>query len=132
MSGKIRDTGPTKRRVDPNVIAKALGAEDTKVDIDVRRGPISLFSLRQFLVDRLRSADSQCKLEGTGEKCNEILFSNEDWEKLEKIAKYYREKEGINISCNQIVSALIQAVKFPDDKKKAEHPWITLKARTKG
>jgi len=45
----------TKRLINPKAIAKALGAEATKAEIDTKRGPISLFSLQQFLVDRLRS-----------------------------------------------------------------------------
>jgi hypothetical protein len=46
MAKTIKDKGPTGRLVNPKVIENALGAEETKVQIDVRRGPISLFPLR--------------------------------------------------------------------------------------
>jgi len=109
MVRTIKDRGPTKRRVNSNTIARALGAEETKVEITTRRGPISLFSLRQFLVDRLRSTGGRPRLEGTGGKRNKIPLFTEDWEKLEELAKYYRETEGINVSSGQIASALIHA-----------------------
>src|SRR5271169_3298914 len=109
MAKTIKDKGPTKRLVNPKAIAKALGAEETKVQIDARRGPISLFSLRQFLVDRLRSTGGRPKLEGTGQKRNKIPLFSEDWEKLDDLARYYRETEGINVSSGQIASALIHA-----------------------
>lgn len=48
MAKTIKDRGPTKRMVNPNAIAEALGAEETKVRIDSKRGPISLFSLRRL------------------------------------------------------------------------------------
>jgi len=109
MAKTIKDKSPTKRLVDLKAIAKALGAEETKVEIETRRGPISLFSLRQFLVDRLRSSGGRPKLEGTTQKRNKIPLFSEDWKKLEVIAKYYREKEGINVSSGQIASVLIHA-----------------------
>jgi len=109
MTRTVKDRGPTKRRVNPNTIARALGAEETKVEIATRQGPLSLLSLRQFLVNRLRSTGGRPRLEGTREKRNKIPLFSEDWEKLEELAKYYRETEGINVSSGQIASALIHA-----------------------
>lgn len=110
MVKKIRDVGPTQRLVDPKVVTKALGAEDVAIEVDTRQGPISLFSLRQFLVSRLRSTGGRPALVGTGEKKrNKIPFFDEDWAKLEALAKYCKQKEGINVSPGQIASALIHA-----------------------
>lgn len=109
MAKLIKDKGPTKRLINPKAIAKALGAEETKFEIGTRRGPISLFSLRQFLMDRLRSTGGRPGLEGTRKKRNKIPLFNEDWEKLEELAKYYRETEGLSVSSGQIASALIHA-----------------------
>lgn len=109
MAKTIKDKGPTKRLVNPDAIAKALGAEETGVQIDARRGPISLFPLRQFLVDRLCSTGGRPKLEGTGQKRNKIPLFSEDWEKLEDLARYFKETEGITVSSGQIASALIHA-----------------------
>ena len=55
MAKTIKDKGPTKRLVDPKTIARALCAEEEQVALVTKSGPISLFSLRQFIVDRLHS-----------------------------------------------------------------------------
>jgi hypothetical protein len=60
-------------------------------------------------VNRLRSTGGRPRLEGTSEKRNKIPLFSEDWEKLEELAKYYRETEGINVSSGQIASALIHS-----------------------
>lgn len=109
MTRTIKDKGTTKRLVKPKAIAKALSAEDVKVRVDTRRGPISLFYLRQFLVQHLRSTGGRPRLEGTGKKRNKVPLFTEDRGKLEELAKYYRETEGINVSSGQIASALIHA-----------------------
>jgi len=107
MAKIIKNTGPTQRQINTKVITKALGAEKVGIKIDTRQGPISLFSLRQFLIDRLRSSGGRPALVGTTKRRNKIPLFPEDWVKLEKIAKYYKEKEGINVSPGQIASALI-------------------------
>lgn len=109
MTRTIKDKGTTKRLVKPKAIAKALSAEDVKVRVDTRRGPISLFYLRQFLVQNLRSTGGRPRLEGTGKKRNKVPIFTDDWEKLKELAEYYRETEGINVSSGQIASALIHA-----------------------
>ena len=55
MTKTIKNISLTQRQINPKVIANALGAEEAGVKIDTRQGPISLFSLRQFLVNRLHS-----------------------------------------------------------------------------
>ena len=107
MAKIIKNTGPTQRQIDTKVVAKVLDAEKVGIKIDTRQGPISLFSLRQFLIDRLRSRGGRPALVGTTKRRNKIPLFPEDWVKLEKIAKYYKEKEGINVSPGQIASALI-------------------------
>jgi len=105
----IKNVGKTQRRVDTKVVAKALSAEKAGIKIDIRQGPISLLSLRQFLVGRLRSNGGRPGLVGTTGKRNKIPLFDEDWLKLKMIAKYYKEKEGINVSPGQIASALVHA-----------------------
>ena len=108
MVKKIKDVGPIQRRVSPKVIAKTLGAEEVEIKIDTRQSPISLFSLRQFLVDRLRSTGGRPALVGVAKKRrNKIPLFDEDWHKLEALARYCKEKEGIKVSPGQIASALI-------------------------
>ncbi|HKZ43237.1 MAG TPA: hypothetical protein VJ044_19930 [Candidatus Hodarchaeales archaeon] len=109
MAKKIKDTGKTQRRVNPKLVAKALGAEDAGVATDTRRGPISLFTLRQFLLGKLSSTGGRPRLQGTRKTRSKVSFFDEDWEKIEMLSKYYREEEGINVTSSQIASALIHA-----------------------
>ena len=44
---------------------------------------------------------------GTTKRRNKIPLFDKDWVKLEKIAKYYKEKQGVNVSPGPIASALI-------------------------
>lgn len=107
MAKVIKNTGPTQRQINPKVIAKTLGAERVGIKIDTRQGPLFLFSLRQFLVNRLRSSGGRPALVGSTKRRNKIPLFDEDWVKLEMIAKYYKEKEGINVSPGQIASVLV-------------------------
>lgn len=109
MTKAIKDIGITQRRVSPKLVAKDLGAGSIGVEIDTRRGPISLFTLRQFLLDRLESTGGRPKLRGTRKVRSKISFLDEDLEKLKIIAKYCREEEGIKVTSSQIASALIHA-----------------------
>lgn len=125
MKKIIKERGPTQRPINSKLVAKALSAEDTGIQIDTKRGPISLFSLRRFLVDRLYSTGGRPKLKGTGKVRNKISFFDEDWEKLKTIASYYKEKKGINVSSSQIASALIHA-----EISKIDTSKIKLKSRS--
>lgn len=109
MKRVVKDKGAAKRRLNLESVAEALGGEDTGVEIDTRRGPLSLFTLRQFLVDRLHSAGGRPRLRGTRKRRSKISFFEEDWRKLEKMRRYYREEKGINVTLSQIASALIHA-----------------------
>ena len=109
MTKKIKDTGKTQRRVNTEIIAKALGAEDTGVEIDTKKGPISLLTLRHFLLGKLSSTGGRPRLRGTRKTRSKISFFDEDWEKIELLSRYYREEEGINVTSSQIASALIHA-----------------------
>ena len=106
MKRIIKVKGATKRIIDPTFVAHVLGAEDTGVKLDTRRGPFSLFGLRQFLVDRLHSSGGRPKLRGTRRIRSKITFFNDDWKKLEEISRYYI-KEGLNVTSSQVASALI-------------------------
>jgi len=107
MRKKIKDTGKTQRVVSFDRVSKALGAEDMGVRIDTSRGPISLFSLRQVLVDQLRSTGGRPGLEGTGDTRNKIPTIKGDWKKLKEIARYYGKNEKRAISPGQIAAVVL-------------------------
>jgi hypothetical protein len=107
MARLIKDKSPTKRLISVKEVAKALSAEDTGIRIDTKRGPVSLFSLQQFLVERLHSTGGRPRLEGTSKVRDKIPLFEEDREKLKKLTKYCREEIGINVTFGQIASALL-------------------------
>jgi len=121
----IIDKGLKQKLIDPKLVAKALGAEDAGVKIDARQGPIALFTLRQFIMDRLLSTGGRPKMKGTNEKRDKISFFRGDREKLKAIGEYYKEAEGIKVSLSQIASALIHA-----DLSKIDIPKRKLKAHS--
>jgi hypothetical protein len=51
----IRNTGPTLPRLEPSVVADALGAEPASETLEGALSPILLFRLRQKLVKRSQS-----------------------------------------------------------------------------
>ncbi|MFH1665804.1 MAG: hypothetical protein ABIA77_06645 [Candidatus Omnitrophota bacterium] len=107
MRKKIKDTGKTQRVISSSRVSAALRAEDTGARIETNRGPISLFSLRQVLVDQLRSTGGRPSLESTGGTRNKIPTVDGDWEKLKEIARYYRKNEKKAISPGQIAAVVL-------------------------
>ena len=103
----IRDISSPQKEINPDGIAKSLGAEKTGISLDKKQGPVSLFFLRQFFIDRLQSTGGRPALVGSKRRRNKIPLFTKDWIKLKKIAKLYKEKQGINVSPGQIASALI-------------------------
>ena len=104
---KIKDS--TKRLVNPETLTKALRAENIGGEVDTTRGPISLFYLRQILVNKLRSSGGRPRLTGTQGKRSKISFFAGDLEELNRIAEYYRETEEIRVTSSQIAAAIIHA-----------------------
>ena len=107
MTKIIKNTGLKQRQIETSDVMKSLGAERIGIKIDTRQGAITLFSLRQILINRLRSKGGRPALVGTTKNRKKIPLFDKDWEKLVKIAKYFKEKEGINVSPGQIASTLI-------------------------
>ncbi len=103
----IKNTGKGQRRIDINDVTKALGGEKVGVKVDTKQGPVSLFSLRQFLMNRLRSSGGRPALAGTTKERKKLALFEEDWDKLKLIAEYYKKNEGINVSPAQIASILV-------------------------
>lgn len=109
MAKLIKDTSKTQKKISTEFIGKSLGAKKIEIKINTRESPISLFALRQFLVERLASSGGRPKLEGTAKKRNKIPLLEDDWNKLKSIAEYYKKKDGINISPGQIASAIVHS-----------------------
>jgi hypothetical protein len=107
MTTRIKNTGKTQRRVMPGKIAKALGAEEIDLHLNPKRGTISLFMLRQLIVNKLRSNGGRPSLIGAQKNRTKIPLIEEDWSKLKEMSKYFKVKEGMNVSPSQLASILI-------------------------
>ncbi len=130
MTRVFKDVGPTKRLVDADVLAKALGAEDTGIKLDTTRGPISLFALRQYLASVLHSTGGRPKLAGTESTRRKISYFEEDVEKLDKLAAYFGRR-GLAVSSSQIASVLIHAELLKIDTSKIAQEKTKEKSKQK-
>ncbi len=70
---------------------------------------VSLFTLRQFLIDRLISSGGRPTLKGAAKKRNKVPFLEDDWDKLKTMAEYYKRKDGITVSPGQVASAIVHS-----------------------
>ncbi len=100
----IRHAGSVARSVEPEVIAKALGAEIVPRD-RVRGGPIALHALRRELERRVRSTGGRPALEGA-RKIQKIPLNPEDWSRLEKLAGEF-SRQGISATAGQVASVIL-------------------------
>lgn len=120
----LKDITQPARKISPEFIKQKVSAKELKIEIDTKNNPISLLALRQFLLDRLISTGGRPRIAGTSQKRNKIPLQNEDWEKLESLSRYYKEKDGISVSPGQIASCLIHfhlsniKIQVPTETKK--------------
>lgn len=109
MAKIIKDISKTQKRISYRLIEKALRAKEIGIKIDTRKAPISLYEIRQFLIDRLISSGGRPKLDGASKNRNKIPLLEDDWDKLKSIAEYYKKKDGINVSPGQLASAIVHS-----------------------
>lgn len=122
LTKTIKNISQKQRKIKTSDVMKSLGAQSTGVKIDKSQGPITLFFLRQFIIDRLYSSGGRPALLGTTKRRKKIPLLDKDWEKLEKIAEDLKKKEGINVSPGQIASTLIHknVLEIENHKKKEQ------------
>ena len=107
MKKKIVNSGPVKRKIDPDFITQALGAENTGIKIDVKQGPIALLALTKILSKELKSTGGRPRLIGTERERKKVPFYKDDWAKLEELAHYIKEQIGYSVSAAQLASIMI-------------------------
>jgi hypothetical protein len=81
----IRDTSRSLRRIDPGQVQQALGAEEVPAGLAAALAPLTLFALRQELVNRLQSSGGRPALAGTTRRAK-IPLTDEEWVQLEELA----------------------------------------------
>lgn len=104
-AGAIRHAGAALRSVGPDVIAKALGADDVASRETVHGAPISLHALRQELETRVRSTGGRPALEGAT-KIQKIPLKPEDWSRLEELAARL-SRQGVSATAGQVASVMV-------------------------
>lgn len=130
MTKRIRNTGATYRRIvdtsatlpriDPKIVAEALGAEPTGIKVKVSIGPITRFAVQQELFRRLRSSGGRPGLSDVSMRAK-IPVSEQQWTKLEELAAGMGES-GFTPSAGQVASVLlslaIESANSKSDKKR--------------
>lgn len=106
----IKDITPKKRKIAHEFVLKSLGAEEMGIKIKVSNNLVSLFALRQNLIEQLCSKGGRPTIKERSTKRSKVPFYDNDWETLKDIAKYYKEKDNINTTPGQIASILIHNI----------------------
>jgi len=101
----IRDTSSTLRRIDPAQVQQALGAEEVPAALAEALAPLTLFALREELVNRLQSSGGRPALAGTTPRAK-IPLSDDEWAKLEELAAAIASP-GFAPSAGQVASVLL-------------------------
>jgi hypothetical protein len=124
---EIRDVGSTLPRVDPAMVAEALGAEDAGIPIAMERGPVSLFHLRAELISRLTKG-GRPSLEGATRRLK-IPVTDRQWQELEELAASLSSEIGFAPSAGQVASVLI-SLSIPIAKRETQLLRKELATRT--
>lgn len=74
MRSIIKNTGKGQKRIDSNEVAEALGAEKVGGKVNTKHNPVSLFFLREILINRLRSSGGRPALVGTTKERKKYPF----------------------------------------------------------
>jgi hypothetical protein len=109
MATLIKDISKTQRKINDSLIEQALGVKKIGIKIDTKKAPITLFTLRQFLKEKLISSGGRPSLEGSVKKRNKVPLLEDDWDKLKSIAEYYKRIDGIRVTPAQLASAIVHS-----------------------
>jgi len=126
---RIRDIGLSASRVDPDVVAEALGAEQTCTPLGRTGSPVSSFQIRAELLNRLRSSGGRPALEGATRRVK-IPVTEEQWNELEDLAASFKDL-GFVPSAGQVASVLI-SLSLPAATSATDRIRSELKVRTSG
>ena len=102
---RIRSTSRTATKVDPALVAFALGAENIEAYVAGPLGSPALGDLRRRLFLGLKSSGGRPGLEGA-ERRQKIPMSDDDWERLQEIASSLAS-EAATPTAGQVASQLL-------------------------
>ena len=106
-AGAIRHAGTAARPLSPDLVAKALGADQIVSRGNVHGGPVSLHALRRELESRVRSTGGRPALEGAT-KIQKIPLKPEDWSRLKGLADQLSQ-QGVSATAGQVASIMVHS-----------------------
>jgi hypothetical protein len=113
---RIEVSGKPQRRIEPEAFAAALGAEPIGEAHTPNLDPLSLATLGNELIKRLRSSGGRPALADATEICR-VPLSVEDLESLEKITEQIAQATGTKPSPGQVASVLVhQSLNIASEK----------------
>jgi hypothetical protein len=118
---RIHVSEPATPRLDPRVVADALGAESCPERLEGQPGPVTLYALRQELIRRRQSSGGRPGIEGTSFRAK-IPLNDQDWQRAEALAAAL-SAEGFSPSAGQVASVLLSIALrsvTPDPKEEAQ------------
>jgi hypothetical protein len=101
----IRDTGPALPRVAPDAVQEALGAELVADGLAGVLAPLTLYTVREELVQRLQSSGGRPGLSGVSRRAK-IPLSDQEWLGLEELAAAI-SSPGFAPTAGQVASVLL-------------------------
>ncbi len=105
--GRIIDTTPcTTRPIEPEEIARALGAEPTGVQVPTNLNPLTRYAVRAELFQRQQSKGTAPSPEGNNVS-PQISLSDQEWLSLEALAAKIAASTPLSPSPGQVGSALL-------------------------
>lgn len=116
---RIVDTGSKQRRIEPQRVAEALGAEGTSVVLPAVQGPFTLFAIREALVNAIQSPRGRPAIKGATRR-QKIPLREEEWNQLCQLAESLR-KAGVKTTAGQLASILLhKALQQLDEYRKQQ------------
>jgi len=102
---RVKVTGPRARRVEPELVAEALGARSEETGAVRPQSPMALVAVRQELLSRLTSTGGRPGLAGATRR-QKIPLDDTDWARLQKIAEALNDDE-VRPTPGQVASVLL-------------------------
>jgi hypothetical protein len=123
---RIGDLGPAARRIDPAVVAEALGGEETGIPLGREGGPVSSFQIRSELLSRLQSSGGRPALKDASRRVK-IPVTESQWQELEDLAASFTDL-GFVPSAGQVASVLL-SLSLPAAKSEPNRIRSELRVR---
>jgi len=87
MARRIKHKGRTQKRITAARVGKLLGAETTARKVSIKKAPLGLAALQDFVHGKLRSTGGRPALAGTEKVRRKVCLFKRDLERLKRLAE---------------------------------------------